>query len=88
MTGESFIVYTVLCLIGTIGSFQRIKSQIKYHVKNLTVCLSDLNENSLGFAFETIKNQRKQDNFIKMLVYFLLIFGFVVLIAFMKSILG
>jgi hypothetical protein len=86
MTGESFVVFTILCLIGTIVSFFRTKSQIEFHIKHLTICLSDLNDNSLGFALETIERQRKQDHLIKSLVGLVLILGFLVFIAIYKSI--
>jgi hypothetical protein len=88
MTGVSFAVFTILALIGTIGSFSRIRSQIKFHIQYLHVSLSDLNEGSLQFAFNAIDNKRRQDNLIKMLVYFLLIFGFVALIGVLKSVVG
>ncbi len=88
MTGESFAVFTILALIGTVGAFSRIKSQLRYHINYLHVCLSDLNEGSLQFAFNAIDNKRRQDDIVKMLVYFLLIFGFVALIAVLKSIVG
>lgn len=86
MTGMSFFVFTVLCLIGTIMSLIRTKSQIKFHIKHIRLCLSDLNENSLEFASRAIEKQRKQDQLIIMLVAMLLIFGFVVFIAVLKSI--
>jgi hypothetical protein len=88
LTGEAFMVFTVLVLIGTFGSFHRTGSQIKYHIKHLMVCLSDLNDNALGFAIETIENQRKQDHKVQLLVYILSILGFLVLIFIMKSIIG
>jgi len=88
LTGEAFMVFTVLILIGTFGSFHRTGTQIKYHIKHLMVCLSDLNDNALGFAIETIENQRKQDHKVQILVYILSILGFLVLIFIMKSITG
>jgi len=86
MTGLSFAVYTILILIGTITSYIRIQSQLKFHIKYIHVCLSDLNDNALNFAFNTIETQRKQDNLTRLLVGLLLIFGFVALLAVMKSI--
>jgi hypothetical protein len=88
LTGEAFIVFTVLVLIGTFSSFHRIGTQIKYHIKHLMVCLSDLNDNALGFAIETIENQRKQDQKVQILVYILSTLGFLVLIFIMKAITG
>ena len=88
LTGEAFVVFTVLVLIGTFASFTRIGNQIKYHLKHLMVCLSDLNDNALGLAIETIENQRKQDQKVHVLVYILSTVGFLVLIFIMKSITG
>jgi len=86
MTGFSFFVFSSLCLIGTIMSFLRTRSQLNFHIKHITICLSDLNENSLEFASRTIEKQARQDNTMKLVVGLLLIFGFVVLIAVLKSI--
>jgi len=88
MTGISFAVFTTLALIGTFGSYARIRTQIKYHIQYLHIALSDLNESSLQYAFNAIDNKRKQDNIVKTLVYFLVIFGFIALIAVLKSALG
>jgi len=86
MTGMSFFVFTTLCLIGTIMAFFNISSQLKYHIKHISLCLSDLNENSLEFASRTIEKQRKQDATLKVLIGLLLIFGFVLILAVLKSI--
>ena len=88
MTGISFMVYTVLVLIGTFSSYSRIRSLIKYHIQYLHISLSDLNENSLQFAFNAIDNKRKQDMIVKTLVYIVVIVGFIALIAVLKSIVG
>jgi hypothetical protein len=88
MTGFSFFVYATLALIGTIMAFARVRAQIKFYIKHLTLCLSDLNENTIGYALQMIENQRKQDNLVKLLVALLLIFGFVAFIALLKSIVG
>ena len=88
MTGFSFFVFATLALIGTIMAFVRVKTQIKFHIKHISLCLSDLNENTLGFALKTIDVQRKRDNLVKLLVALLLIFGFIVFIALIKSIVG
>lgn len=88
MTGLSFFVFTTLALIGTIMSFARVRAQIKYHIKYLSICLSDLNENTLKFAVQAVEDQRKQDGLLKFIVYFLLILGFIVFIAVLKSLTG
>ena len=88
MTGESFMVYTVLVLLGTFFSYSRIRAQIKFHIKSLHISLSDLNENSLQYAYNAIDNKRKQDNLMKLFVYFLAIIGFIALIFILKSAVG
>ena len=88
MTGISFMVYTVLALLGTIFSYSRIRSQIKFHLKYLHISLSDLNENSLQYAFNAIDNKRKQDNLMNILFYILAGIGFIALIAILKSVVG
>jgi len=88
MTGMSFFVYTVLCLIGTIMSFLSTNSQLNFHIKQITLCLSDLNDDILTITSQTIEKQRKQDQTIKVLLGLLLIFLFVVIIAVLKSILS
>jgi hypothetical protein len=86
LTGESFMVFTTLLIIGTAMSILSTRSQLNFHIKHITACLSDLNENSLGFVTENIERQRKQDRLIKTLVMLLLVFGFVLFIAVMKAI--
>ncbi|MBU8923347.1 MAG: hypothetical protein KOO63_16140 [Bacteroidales bacterium] len=86
MSGFGFMVYTILCLIGTVTSYMRVKSQIRFHIRHITACLSDLNEDSLEFAVRTIEKQRKQDETVKLVVGLLLVFGFVLLIGVLKSI--
>lgn len=86
MSTESFFVFSVLCLIGTVTSYLRIKAQIKFHTKHITACLSDLNDNILSFVSESIEKQRKQDETTKVLVGLVLIFAFVALLAVLRSI--
>ncbi len=88
MTGISFMVYTGLVLIGTFSAYSRIRAQIKFHIQYLHVSLSDLNENSLQYAFNAIDNKRKQDNLHKILVYILTGIGFIALMVILKSAVG
>lgn len=88
MTGISFMVYTVLVLLGTFAAFSRIRAQIKFHIQYLRISLSDLNENSLQYAFNAIDSKRKQDLLVKTLVYVLAGIGFIALIVILKSAVG
>lgn len=88
MTGLSFFVFSTLCLIGTTVSYIRITSQIKYYIKHITICTSDLNDDILQMAYSSIERERKQDNTMKLVIGLLLVFAFVALIALLKSITG
>ncbi len=88
MTGMSFFVFTTLCLIGIIISYIRTSSQIKFYIKHITICMSDLNDNILQLAYSAIEKERKQDNTMKIVIGLLLVFAFVAFIAVIKSITG
>ena len=63
-------------------------SQVKYNIKHLKLCLTDLNDNILAIVTNNIEAQRKQDRTTKVLISFVLVFGFVLLIAVFKSVSG
>ncbi|MCK5840285.1 MAG: hypothetical protein KAG99_10575 [Bacteroidales bacterium] len=88
MTGMSFFVFSTLCLIGTITSYSRTISQIKYYIKHITICMSDLNDDILQMAYSSIEKERKRDETMKVVIGLLLIFAFVAFIAVLKSIMG
>jgi hypothetical protein len=88
MTGMSFAVFTTLALIGTFSAYSRVRAQIKFHIQYLRISLSDLNENSLQYAFNAIDNKRKQDHLQKILVYILATVGFIALMVILKSAVG
>jgi len=50
--------------------------------------LSDLNDNALAIVSNNISSQQKQDRTNKVLLFFVLIIGFVLLIAIFKNVLG
>jgi hypothetical protein len=81
-----FFVFGTLCLIGVTTSLIINLSQIKYHIKHLRVCLSDLNENTLAMVAQNIEESRKQDATIKFLLGVAIIFGFVVILVLLKAI--
>ena len=86
MTLFDYFVFSVLALIGTIFSYLRVRSQLIFYVKHTTACLADLNEDTLEFVLKNIERQSKQDETIKVLVYLLLVVGFVALLAVLKAI--
>jgi hypothetical protein len=88
ITPFDYLAFCGLCLIGIIMSFTIIRSQLNFHIKHLRVCLSDLNEDTLFLVSQNIESQRKQDEWIKVLVSLALIIGFVALLAALKSSIG
>jgi hypothetical protein len=82
----SFFVFGTLCLIGFITSLVINSSQIKYHIRHLEACLSDLNENSLAMVCHNIEEKRKQDATIKFLLGIVIVFGFIALLVILKGI--
>jgi len=86
LTLERFSVFSILCGIGVVTQFLRTRSQIGFHISHLSVFLSDINNNALVYVSESIEKQRKQDMAIRGLVGMLLIIGFVLMIAILKSI--
>jgi len=61
--------------------------QVRYHIKHIRICLSDLNDNALAMASENIELKRKQDTTIIVLTQVVILLGFLVLIVILKSIL-
>jgi len=81
LDGVDFLVFAGFISIGILFNFIVNQAQVKYHVKHLEVCLSDLNENNLALVSENIELQRKQDRSNKLLLGLVVVIGFVLLIA-------
>jgi len=81
LDGIDFMVFLGFITIGIVFNYIVNQAQVKYHVKHLEVCLSDLNENNLALVSENIELQRKQDRTNKLLLGLVVIVGFVLLIA-------
>jgi len=75
------VVFSTFILIGIVFNFAVNRGQVKYQIRYLESCLSDLNDKVLEFVSEKIELQRKQDRTIKILLGLVLILGFVLLIA-------
>jgi len=78
-------VFSTFLITGVVMNFVINYAQVKYHIKHLEACLSDLNDNALAVVTSHIETQQKQDRTTKMLLYFVIIFGFIVLIAVLKK---
>jgi hypothetical protein len=83
-----YFVFGIFYLIIIISGFVITSTQVRYHIKHLEVCLSDLNENSLAMVAERIEEKRKQDRLIKGLMVLLIIFGFTLLMIVLKHLTG
>jgi len=81
LDGVDFLVFAGFIAIGIVFNFIVNQAQVKYHVKHLELCLSDLNDKSLELVSENIELQRKQDRTNKLLLGLVVIVGFVLLIA-------
>ena len=73
------IVFLGFILVGIGMNFIVNKAQVKYQVKHLESCLSDLNDNALINANENIEIQRKRDRINKFLLALVLVIGFILL---------
>ncbi len=78
-------VFSTFLIIGVVMNFTIYYAQVKYHIKHIEACLSDLNDNILAVVTGNIETQQKQDRTTKVLLYIVLIFGFIVLIAVLKK---
>jgi len=86
LTAFSYFVFSFICLIGVIMAIILTFSQLSYHQRQIRICLSDLNDNALAQASENIQLRRNQDTLIIILVGLAVFFGFVIVIALVKSI--
>jgi hypothetical protein len=59
--------------------------QARCHIKHIRICLSDLNDNALALASENIESKRKMDITIVILIQVLILLGFLVVVAVVKS---
>lgn len=86
LDGVDFVVFLGFILIGIVFNFVVNRAQVKYHIKHLEVCLSDLNENNLELVSKNIELKRKQDRLSKFVMALVLVFAIVLLVAVLKNI--
>jgi hypothetical protein len=82
-----YFAFSFLGLTGIIFSYVQDRRQVRYYIRHIKLCLSDLNDNALAMAYENIETKRKLDVTVVGLTYFVIILAFVVLMAILKSIL-
>lgn len=86
LDGQDIIVFSILIVAGIAFNFYMNRKQVDYQIKHLETCLSDLNDSSLKMVSNNLEVQRKQDMTNKVLLFIVLVFGFVLLIAVFKNI--
>ncbi len=79
-------VFVVFCIIGIVVNFAANYGQVKYNIKHLETCLSEMNDNVFASVSQHIENQQKQDRTNKLLLGLVLVFGFVLLVFILKKI--
>jgi hypothetical protein len=85
LDGIDFMVFLGFITIGIVFNFIVNQAQVRYHIKHLEICLSDLNDKNLELVSENIELQRKQDRSNKLLLSLVVLIGFVLLIAVFMS---
>ena len=86
-TSLSYFVYSFILFIGMLFGFILNMRQVKFHMNQIRICLSDLNDDALAIATEHIESKRKMDSIVIVLIQVVVLLGFIVLIAVLKSIL-
>ena len=86
-TPLSYFVYSFILFIGMLFGYILNMRQVKFHINQIRICLSDLNDDALAIISEQIESKRKMDSTIIVLIQVIFILGFVVFIAVLKSIL-
>lgn len=77
-------VFSTICMIGIVMNYATYSNLVKYQIRHLNLCLSDLNENSIELVSQNIEEQQKKDRIIKILITFVLVLGLLVFIALVK----
>lgn len=86
LDGQDIIVFSLFLFFGLSFNFYINRKQVDYQIKHLETCLTDLNDSSLEMVSNNIEIQRKQDIANKVLLMFVLVFGFILLIAVFKNV--
>ncbi|GEM_PF-659484 len=86
LDGQDIIVFSLFIIAGLVFNFYMNRKQVDYQIKHLETCLSDLNDSSLQMVSDNLDRQRKQDMTNKVLLFMVLIFGFVLLLVVFKNI--
>ena len=86
LNNQDIFVFSVLIMAGIVFKFLINNSQVKFYIKHLELCLTDMNETIFAIVSDKIEVERKKDHTTKMLVGMVLIFAFILLIVVSKNI--
>ncbi len=79
------IVFPTICILGIIMNFIQNRNTIKFQIKHLQVCLSDINEDIMPMVSDNIETKQKNERTISILVGVVVLLAFLVLIAILKK---
>ena len=85
LDGIDFLVFSTFMVIGVVMNIVINGGQVKYHIKHIEACLSDLNDSELAVITSNIETQRKQDQTVKILLIIVGALGFILLAILMKK---
>lgn len=85
-TVVSIFVYSFICFTGILFGYLIDMKQVNYHIKHIKICLSDLNDNALAMASETIEIKRKKDITVLVLIQVMILLGLIVIVVILKGI--
>jgi hypothetical protein len=85
LDGIDFLVFSAFIGIGVVMNIVINGGQVKYHIKHIEACLSDLNDNELAVVTSNIETQRKQDQTVKVLLIIVGALGFTLLAILVKK---
>lgn len=79
------IVFPTICILGIIMNYIQSSNTIKFQIKHLQICLSDINEDLLPIVSDNIDTKQKTEKIISILVMVVVFLAFFVLIAILKK---
>ncbi len=85
MGSLDIFVFPAICLIGIVITVAQNNTIIKYQIKHIELCLSDLNEDILPVVSRNIEEQQKRDRTMNVLVGAVVLLAFLVLVFVLKE---
>ncbi len=85
MGSLDIFVFPTICFLGIIMNFVQNRNTIKFQIKHLQVCLSDMNEDLMPIVSDNVENKQRNERIISLLVGVVVFLAFFVLIAILKK---